>query len=80
MLLLLEELGVFDYDLLLLLNSDIRVKFYQVILNLLKITLLLLERKLLIVPSERVLGELFSLQRTVVSLDEVSFNLGIKSC
>lgn len=78
-LVLLEELGVFDYDLLLLLHSCIRVKFHQVILNLLKITLFLLVRKLLFIPSERVLGELFSLQGTIINMDEVSFNIRMKS-
>lgn len=78
-LVLLEELGVSNYDLLLPFHSDVIMKFPQEIFNLLKITLPLFERKLLFIPSERVLGELFSLQGKIVSLDEVSFNPGLKS-
>lgn len=77
---LLEELRVSECDLLLLLHSGLRVKFHQVICNLLKITLSLLERKWFFIPSEWFLGELVSMQGNVVNLDEVSFNPMMKSC
>lgn len=73
-LVLLEELGVSNGDLLILLHLGLRVKYHQVIFNLLKITLPLLERQWFFIPFEWVLGELVSLQGRVVSLDNVSFN------
>lgn len=79
-LVLVEELGVSGYDILLLLHWGVRMKFPQENFNHLKISLSLFERKLIFISSEWVLGELFSLQGTVVNMDEVSFNTGLKNC